>query len=167
MSLNTLKLWQLTLIVALLPLARFGILFSGTGLTGTVLIVNDNGVPLEGAILQITNLEVTGTKFGWPAMDYPADALGIVDLGMTTFGIYYFTVTAPGYLTIKDTLTVDGVENVKTIQMQPNYTPKPPPDPVDLGFTLSWLDGVTAVFGLSTIGIYLKKPEMTIGTLRS
>jgi len=71
MNLNTLKLWQITLIVALLPFARFGILFSGTGLTGTVIIVTTDGVPIEGAILQITSLEAAGTKFGWPAMDYP------------------------------------------------------------------------------------------------
>ena len=164
---NNLKLWQLTLLIALLPLARFGIVFSGTGLTGTVIIVNDNGVPLEGAILQITALEVAGTTFGWPAMDYPADASGTVDLGMTTFGVYYFTVTAPGYNPIADSLTVDGVENVKTVQMQSTYTPNPPdpPDPPVDKFTLSWLDGVTAVFGLSSIGIFLKKPEMTLGAL--
>ena len=163
--LNNLKLWQLTLLIALLPLARFGIVFSGTGLTGTIIIVNDNGVPLEGAILQITALEVAGTKFGWPAMDYLADASGTVDLGMTTFGVYYFTVTAPGYNPIADTLTVDGVENVNTVQMQSTYTPNPPPDPPVDQFTLSWLDGVSVVFGLSSIGIFLKKPEMTLGAL--
>ena len=165
---NNLKLWQLTLLIALLPLTRFGIVLSGTGLTGTIIIVNDNGVPLEGAILQITALEVAGTTFGWPAMDYLADTSGAVDLGMTTFGVYHFTVTALGYVSVEDTLTVDGVENVKTVQMQPTFTPNPPQDPpnppVDQ-FTLSWLDGVSVVFGLSSIGIFLKKPELTLEAL--
>jgi len=81
---------------------------------------------------------------------------------MTTFGVYYFTVTAPGYNSINDSLTVDGVENEKTVVLQSTYTPNPPPDPPDDQFTLSWLDGLSVVFGLSSIGIYLKKPDLTL-----
>lgn len=142
-------------------------LFSGTGLTGTVIIVTTEGVPIEGAILQITSLEAAGAQIGWPAMDYPSDALGIVDFGMTTFGVYYFTVTAPGYNSIKDSLTVDGVENERTVVLQSTYTPNPLPDPPGDQFKLSWLDGLSVVFGLSSIGIYLKKPELTLGMLRT
>ncbi len=170
MRLNNLRLWQITLIVALLPLARFGMLFSGTGLTGTVIIVTNNGVPIEGAILQITALEVTGFKVGWPAIDYPSDASGRVDMGMTTLGTYYFTVAAAGYISIEDTITIDGVENEKTVEMYPIYTPDlPPPEPPepDLGYTLSWLDGVSLFFGLCTVGLYLKKPDATIDEITS
>jgi len=173
MKLNNLRLWQITLILALLPLARFGILFSSTGLTGTVIIVTNNGVPIEGAILQITALEVTGFKVGWPAIDYPSDASGRVDMGMTTLGTYYFTVAAAGYISIEDTITIDGVENEKTVEMHPIYTPDPYTDPSnpspepDLGYTLSWLDGVSLFFGLCTVGLYLKKPDATIDEITS
>ena len=89
--------------------------------------------------------------------------MGDMNLGCN----YHFTVTADGYTSAESFISIDGVENEKTVEMDPIIIggedgPLPP-----VGYTFSWLDGVSMVFGLCTVGLYLKKPDATIDEIGS
>ena len=175
MRLNNLKLWQITLIVALLPLARFGYTMSLSTATedsdvysSTIMIVDaSNDRPIEGAILVFTYIEVQGVTAPFSPREHPSDAQGMAGpfSGMYLGCDYHFTVTATGYTSIESFISIDGVENEKTVEMEPLIGgangPLPP------GYMFSWLDGVSLVFGLCTVGLYLKKPDATIDEFAS
>ena len=174
MRLKDTRLWQICLILAVLPLARFGYtmsLFSTAGYTGTIIIIDaSNGAPIRDANLEFTRITWSDgfatydAPFG--SNSNPSDAQGVVGpIGFSCLADYVFTVTAEGYESVEDFITVDGVENEKTVEMNPTIIggedgPLP-------GYKLSWLDGVSLVFGLCTVGLYLKKPDATIDELTS
>ena len=173
MRLKDLKLWQISLILALLPFARFGYtmsLFSTAGYTGTIIIVDaTNGHPIEGAILVFTYIEAGGVTAPFGYREHPSDAQGVVGpIGYSSLANYHFTVTAAGYISAESFISIDGVENEKTVELEPEPLiggedePLPP-----VGYTFSWLDGVSLVFGLCTVGLYLKKPDATIDEITS
>ncbi len=102
MRLNDLKLWQISLILALLPLARFGYtmsLFSTAGYTGTIIIVDSsNGHPIEGAILVFTYIEVQGFTAPFGYRENPSDAQGVVGpIGYSNLANYTLTVAPFGW----------------------------------------------------------------------
>jgi len=176
MRLKDTRLWQICLVLAVLPLARFGYtmsLFSTAGYTGTIIIVDASTErPIEGAILVFTYIEAGGFTAPFGYRENPSDAQGVVGpIGYSNLANYHFTVTAAGYTSAESFISIDGVENEKTVEMYPIDTPDPYTDPSnpspDLGYTLSWLDGVSLVFGLCTVGLYLKKPDATIDELTS
>ena len=171
MRLNDLKLWQISLILALLPLARFGYtmsLFSTAGYTGTIIIVDSsNGHPIEGAILVFTYIEVQGFTAPFGYRENPSDAQGVVGpIGYSNLANYHFTVTAAGFTSSESFISIDGVENEKTVELEPLIGGEDGPLPPAV-CTFSWLDGVSVFFGLCTVGLYLKKPDATVDEITS
>ena len=173
MRLKDIRLWQICLVLALLPLLRFGHsfgLYSTAGYTGTIIIVDrTNGAPIEGATLEFTHISVSDGLYTAPFgfNSNPSDAQGVVGpMGMSSLADYHFIVTAEGYGPVEDFITIDGVENEKTVEMNPSIGGEDGPLP-PAGYTFSWLDGVSLLFGLCTVGLYLKKPDATVDEITS